>query len=729
MFIFNELETKMKITMMKLACLTLVLHLALTLSAQLTKTFYPSGKLESVGAMVNGKKSGEWKWYFESGRLSIWGKYTNGEENGEWKWYHTNGVVWAVGYFLDGESIGSWKRFEKKGKLLNEALISSVNESYRKSSMYRFLYNTNMSIGSHLNGLREGEWKEFTNDGHVTVHCWYKNGKKHGKSKGYVGNSSLLAVGIYHDGKREGQWRWFNETGTEVQSMWYKNGYAQGPWKAPNPDVNSESTGIYENGVKQGAWVEYNTGEYYLFKGSYKNGKLDGECIWYHSPTQIGAKGIYSDGILINTWEKFYPSGAIEEIGTVLKKGEVDWKIFFEGGTLKAKGRTVNGFKDGFWKEFHENGQIQSEGIYKNGTAYGVWKYYHENGNLWRTGNLIADQEEGQWLYYLETGALDSTAIHMPDLSCDPSVIIKGKLSEGLMAYAKENRIGFMDSSGRIVLSHVDGFDYVGRLPFFKEGRCMFFERANSPNNRFNSSYDEPNTNFGFIDRSFNPVIPAIYPYSEIACIGFTATFSKGYSVVPIPFGDKYTYNYVVIDTAGNQLHGPIEFSYGCLAACLYYPVITEGVLITGGKSRSSGLTTYYDFMDVKSGRSFTVEDCTLAGPFSEGIAAVEINYEYITFIDRAGKIVTDKKFYTIKRGSNDLSDYQPGNGCDRLGAFVNGKILIHHFENEGYGPEVLSVVDKRGNVLYRTIVDGDAGDIYEGSEIKKYMYEFECDL
>jgi len=717
--------------------LLIVLLLMLNLNAQITKTFYLSGKLESIGTMVNGVKSGVWKWYYENGQLSILGTYNNGKEGGVWKWYHTNGLVWAIGYFSSGQSIGVWKRFSSNGKPLSiEGLQSNTSslpsQDYFKYSNYLYFP---ISIGFHKNGIRDGEWKDFSSDGKITFRCWYKNGKMDGPSSNRedFGEIPLTAVGNYQNGKREGEWNWFNPQGKLMKKMVFKNDKAHGVWKEFQQDGDKVSSGAYLNDKKHDFWNVYNKDGYYLFKGNYINGKLNGECIWYKSEKEITARGFYNEGILTTKFETFYPNGEIEEIGSVINKSVIDWKLYYQNSVLKEQGKTINGFKEGEWKEFYENGKLKSAGTYKNGIEVGQWTYYYENGNLWKTGNRLSYDEDGEWQFYHEKGGLDSTAFFIADTSLDPNAIIKGHLSEGLMSYAKGNKIGFMDSTGNIILSHENGFDYVGRLPFFKEGKCMFFKRNLDPLSPFNSIYvsdsrgDE--VNFGFIDKNFNVVIPADFPYSGTTCNGFVASFSQGNSIVRVPNDFWYNYNYIIIDSMGQYVNGPFTYSGGCYAACTYYPVLNDGIFVIDGIARTSGYTTNYNFLDVKSGRLFTIENCTLAGPFSEGVAAVEINYEYITLVDRSGNPIINKKFYTIRRGSGNVSDYHPGNGCDRIGGFRNGKMLIHHFENEGYGKEVLSLIDKKGNVLLQKVVDQNVYELYQDKDFEKYRYQFDCDF
>ena len=86
---------------------------------EVKKTFFPNGKLESVGTYFNGKKNGYyreyyssgqlWKewffvdgkeenlsyWYFEDGTKSMEWNYVHGLLQGVSKWYYGTGELWS----------------------------------------------------------------------------------------------------------------------------------------------------------------------------------------------------------------------------------------------------------------------------------------------------------------------------------------------------------------------------------------------------------------------------------------------------------------------------------------------------------------------------------------------------------------------------------------------------------------------------------------------------------
>ena len=642
--------------MKKIYLFIICLSIFLSLAAETVNSYYPSGKLEFTGNMINGKKQGEWKWFFENGKLSLLGKYLADKEVGEWKWFHTNGIAFAVGYFANGKPVGNWKRYNKNGKLLTEKGLKWEDNAI--SFRERYMYNNPVCIGINNNGLKEGIWRYFSNDGNIILECNYAKGQKNGFFKKYIIDNNLngknyfsTVEGNYIKGKREGGWKKVNALGIIFQKMSFRNDLLEGSFERFDQDGILVTSGQYKNSKKNGFWIENEIDD--VFKGSYIDDELDGECTWYFSSGKIKHKGIYKKGTLIDTW-----------------------------------------------KEYYENGILKEEGLMINGLKAGKWKFYLENGNL----DSVATFNEKHYSY--------------------TDTLIKGKLSEGFIAYALNDKIGFMDSIGNIVLSHEQGFEYIGVLPYFKEGKCVFYKSFDNPKYRYST---EQLIKFGFIDKKFDTLLYANYGYPTILCSGIMPTFSNGFSIVPYQ-DDNHDYDrFIIIDSIGNYCSEPFLYSYGCLAACAHNPVLSDGIVIRDYDVSPNGYTsTLYDYLDVKSGKCFSLENCTIAGPFSEGIAAVEIDYEYITFINKSGKIIQDNKFYTVKRGSGNISLYHAGNGCDRLGGFVNGRMLIHHFDNNGYGREVVSLVDKNGNILLSKPVKDSHYDLYSEKEFIKYKFDFD---
>ena len=134
--------------------------------------------------------------------------------------------------------------------------------------------------------------------------------------------------------------------------------------------------------------------------------------------------------------------------------------------------------------------------------------------------------------------------------------------------------------------------------------------------------------------------------------------------------------------------------------------------------ARNFSMNRYYWSGTIYDGKIAIPFTYSLAGPFSDGIAAVEINQQYLTFIDKTGNVVINKKFYTKKRGVKGLSIYHDGDGDGHPGKYINGKIFIRYFDNDGYGKRVFALVDRKGNVFKKTTSE----KYFEDPVFKKYL-------
>ncbi|WP_337872059.1 hypothetical protein [Ignavibacterium sp.] len=79
--------------------------------------YFPNGKIEMKGKLVNDKNEGEWKYYLPDGTLQTVGFFKGDVPDSIWTWYYQIGKVFEVGRFDSGVKIGEWKTFDENGKL------------------------------------------------------------------------------------------------------------------------------------------------------------------------------------------------------------------------------------------------------------------------------------------------------------------------------------------------------------------------------------------------------------------------------------------------------------------------------------------------------------------------------------------------------------------------------------------------------------------------------------
>lgn len=299
----------------------------------------------------------------------------------------------------------------------------------------------------------------------------------------------------------------------------------------------------------------------------------------------------------------------------------------------------------------------------------------------------------------------------------DQSKEIKlGVLSEGYRVFYQNGKMGIMDKDNNILVQPI--YDYpedLNNSPHtYKESRCIFFEK------KIDASTLDEATFYGFLNEKFEKVIPAIYKYAGFFCDGFPPQFSNGRAIVEDNFNDSY----VLIDLFGNRIGNSFDYYIGCLAACNYFPCISEGFIVANNSYQKIG------YINVNTGKVAIPFNYSLAGPFSEGLAAVEVNEQYIIIIDKNGNQKFNKKFYTAKSGrikSYENNDpYTAGNGCNHLGGFVNGNMIIKYYDNDGAGPMVYALIDTNGNVLIKKNTSNDNPiNIDEDKDFKNHQWKF----
>ena len=118
-----------------------------------------------------------------------------------------------------------------------------------------------------IDGRKTGYW-ETDNERGV-----YKNGIEDGPWKTYHENGQLQRNGSYINGKRDGYWETYHENGNLEFKGTYLDGMLNGDCEFYWYEGNLAGKGSYKDDKKDGIWEEYfHDGEFW-YKGEYKNGK------------------------------------------------------------------------------------------------------------------------------------------------------------------------------------------------------------------------------------------------------------------------------------------------------------------------------------------------------------------------------------------------------------------------------------------------------------------------
>ena len=92
----------------------------------------------------------------------------------------------------------------------------------------------------------------------------------------FTGKVTGLQQGRFKNGVMEGPWVSYHENGQLLSEGAFKNGKTEGPWVFYHNNGQLEMKGDFKNGDREGLWIDYYDNGQLNNKGNYKNGvKVD----------------------------------------------------------------------------------------------------------------------------------------------------------------------------------------------------------------------------------------------------------------------------------------------------------------------------------------------------------------------------------------------------------------------------------------------------------------------
>jgi antitoxin component YwqK of YwqJK toxin-antitoxin module len=337
---------------------------------------------------VNDTIKGTARWLSYTGHLNRTIPYENGKENGLAKLYDTLGNIIGTIDYRDGYVV--------KREYINRTDPNGMKQGYWKS----FWENGNLMVeGYYQNGKKNGFFKYYNVDGYfLEIEKWEHDiliedateTKQLERQIDYHPNGKIKTIAYFYKGIPDGVRREYTPDGTVLKSYIFRNGILMGE-------------GIVDdNGRKQGDWKEfYETGALRA-AGKYINSKPTGQWKYYFENGKIEITGAYTrKGEKEGEWIWYYPNGdilSIENYLTGLLDGE-SFTLSIAGDTLEH-GMYAEGMEEGRW--IYRNDSVRVEGSYLSGKKEGNWKTYYPNGKLKRIESYFNDELDGISLFYWE---------------------------------------------------------------------------------------------------------------------------------------------------------------------------------------------------------------------------------------------------------------------------------------------------------------------------------------
>jgi antitoxin component YwqK of YwqJK toxin-antitoxin module len=275
--------------------------------------------------------------------------------------------------------------------------------------------------GFMVNGLKDGEYKEYSKKGIRQVKETYQNGLKNGPFEYYFeDNGALEFTGEFLKGELHNEVVCYYKSGQKKFVNHYNNGNRNGSCIAyfENGQIESEATfvneipdgdeiGYFEDGfvrhIKTFNMGILNGRNYVFHKNNcpaieeyYKNGKLDSvQRIFDVKTCNIISSGFYKEGVkhgTFVTYDMFEHFGDTIEMKTydngqrngfsVVFKDKFDDKLQRKVLLPDTYGNYINESPDGLWFYGMVSNFQKRHGAYDMGIKIGEWLYYDIEGKL-----------------------------------------------------------------------------------------------------------------------------------------------------------------------------------------------------------------------------------------------------------------------------------------------------------------------------------------------------------
>ncbi|HHG85072.1 MAG TPA: hypothetical protein ENJ82_10040 [Bacteroidetes bacterium] len=201
-------------------------------------TFYFYGGGTGTGTLAKGQRSGEWTFFDKNQKLAAKGSYQDGKEEGPWKFWYDNGNLKREGAFAAGLQHGHWKTYFADETLESEGDFKQGEQL--GIWQFFFGNAQKRSQGEMAKDKRVGEWKFWFNNGepkelriyngekNILQSSWQENGTPmvvDGTGEYEYWEYGLRREkGAYKDGLMDGKWTFWDENGVVVNSGFFENG-------------------------------------------------------------------------------------------------------------------------------------------------------------------------------------------------------------------------------------------------------------------------------------------------------------------------------------------------------------------------------------------------------------------------------------------------------------------------------------------------------------------------
>ena len=330
--------------------------------------------------------------------------------DGKWESFYIDGATSKKFFYNKSKRDQIWMSYYQDGRRENYtfyALDTLITD-------YDFTYHKNLQIMEEpkfsKDGLFDGKWEQFYQDGETKMNFTYDLNKK-----------DQIWMSLFPDNRRQ-NYTFYNQDTliTDYDFKYYDNIKI-----INNPDYYDYTYYMNLEIVEEPRYDNMQIVEEPKFD---KNGLYDGKWESYFENGDAWRTFYYENGIKVKLWSVFYDSTGTRHSETNyendLKHGQ--YQEWYEDIIVKPKeeGLYKEDVKDLLWTywnefqekrfeewrdgvlydsfeyEYYENGQVKEEPSYKDRKKHGDWVRYFPDGSIMGTRTFKAGLKEGTWIEY-----------------------------------------------------------------------------------------------------------------------------------------------------------------------------------------------------------------------------------------------------------------------------------------------------------------------------------------
>lgn len=166
--------------------------------------YYPTGEVSTL-IKFNKLNTSYAHLYHKNRNLMAHGKFINQNKDSVWWYLNENKEVISKEFYENGLLSGDVFTYYPSSELIENKLIIMENQHY-------------------ANGLKDGAFKQYFENGKIKTIGNYKEGKLHGKTQYFTQTGSLSMQGNFNKGLKTGYWLMYSDSAKPDKKVYFLEG-------------------------------------------------------------------------------------------------------------------------------------------------------------------------------------------------------------------------------------------------------------------------------------------------------------------------------------------------------------------------------------------------------------------------------------------------------------------------------------------------------------------------